>query len=265
VDVISWLAVVSGVISILAFLFAVWVWLRSDIKVRELTATVQALHDIADSVIWEGQVLPGEDASARLTQLEKSIGLVSAMRTLSSRYVGDQQNYRATELGELVQRGIIWSNDMLTKLETSSEVREVWLITHDLEPDMSQRKTGAIVQGNLAAGKSYIYFYPAELKGAEEKVLRLQRNIGADHPKRATRVTYIPVRNVPGLRLFSNANMILFFKDKTTYGTDLVFQELVLTKIAKRGLFWQEHDRDHAAALFDMLRREMASVERHRG
>ncbi len=112
-DVITWLAVVSGVVSILAFLFAVWVWLKSDIKVREPTATIQALRDIADSVIWETQVLPGEDSSTRLTQVEKCLGLVSAMRTLSSKYVGDQQSYSATELGVLIHRSVAWSNNMI--------------------------------------------------------------------------------------------------------------------------------------------------------
>jgi hypothetical protein len=65
-DPITWLAVVSGVISILAFVFAVWIWLRADIKVRELVATIQALHNMADSVVWESLTLRAEDTAARL-------------------------------------------------------------------------------------------------------------------------------------------------------------------------------------------------------
>jgi len=260
-DFIGWLSIVSGIVGIAGFLFAVWVWLRSDTKVREITAVIQALHDIADSALWETQMLPGDDASGRLSQLEKSIGLVSAMRTLSAKYVGDHQSYRATELGALIQRGVIWSNAMLTGLETSSEVRSIWLVTPDLEPDMTEPKTGEVVKSNLAAGKSYVYFYPAALKSPDEKIRRLQRNIGADDPKRAKRVVFAPVKDGPTSHLIlSRGNIILFFKDEPAYGTRLIFQEVVLNKIANRGLFWQECDRDLAANIYDMLRDELAPV-----
>lgn len=247
----------SGVVSILAFLFAVWVWLKSDIKVRELTATIQALHDIADSVIWETQVLPGEDSSTRLVQAEKCLGLVSAMRTLSSKYVGDQQNYSATELGVLIHRGVVWSNNMTWSLEKSSDVREAWFVSHDLEPDLSSTKTGSIVKGNLATGKRYVYFYPSQLNGAENKIRRLLRNIGADDPKRAKRVVLIPLEGTLDLQVFSHANVIMFFRDEPLYGAPLVFQEVILTKVSNRGVFWQEHDSQYATELFEVLRREV--------
>jgi hypothetical protein len=72
-------------------------------------------------------MLPGDDGTSRLAQLEKSMGLVSALRTVSAKYVGDHQSYRATELGTLIQRGVIWSNAMINSLELSSDVRSVWL------------------------------------------------------------------------------------------------------------------------------------------
>ncbi|MGH8603356.1 MAG: hypothetical protein ACREXR_11470 [Gammaproteobacteria bacterium] len=65
--------------------------------------------------------MAGEDAEARMAQLEKSLGLASAMRTITSKYVGDHDNYRASESGVLIQRGIIWSSAMLAKVETSSD------------------------------------------------------------------------------------------------------------------------------------------------
>ena len=93
---IDWLSIVSGIVGIAAFLFSFWVWQRTEMRAREITASMQALHDIADSALWETHMLPGEDSAERLSQLEKSVGLVSAMRTLSAKYVGDNQNYRAT-------------------------------------------------------------------------------------------------------------------------------------------------------------------------
>ena len=53
-------------------------------------------------------------------------------------------------------------------------------------------------------------------------------------------------------------NTIIFFKDDPSYGSDLVFREIVLTKLGKRGVIWQECSRDHAVELIETLREEMA-------
>lgn len=197
----DWLSVVSGLVGIGGFLYGMWVRQRTDAKVREITAAMQALHDIADSALWETQMLPGDDASNRLAQLEKSVGLLSAMRTVSAKFVGDHQNYRATELGALIHRGVIWSIAMIWALEVSPEVRTIWLVTPDLEPDMSELKTGQTVKSNLTAGKSYVYFYPVTMRGAEEKIRRVKRNTGADDLKRAKRVEYVPIADWRATRL----------------------------------------------------------------
>jgi hypothetical protein len=261
VTLIDWLSIVSGIVGIAGFLFSFWVWQRAETRVHEITASMQALHDIADSALWETQMLPGEDSAERLNQLERSVGLVSAMRTLSAKYVGDYQNYRATELGALIQRGIVWSHAMMASLERSPDNRTVWLITHDLEPDLSDKKTGEIVKSNLAAGKRYVYFYPADLKLADEKQRRLRRNVGADSAKLKNSVTFVPVNDGPGAALISTRkNVILFFKDDPAYGTNLIFEEVVLHKINQRGLLWQECDRDHAATVFDAFRAELAAA-----
>ena len=259
----TWLSVISGITGVLAFVFAIWVWLRADTKVREMTVVVKALHDIAVSALWESQMLPGEDASGRLGQLEKSVSLVSAMRTLSAKYAGDEQNYRATELGALVQRGVILSNEMLIKQEKSPDVQHIWLVSHDFEPDISESQTAEMVKRNIAAGKSYVYFYPAEMRTPQEKIRRLQRNIGADDPNLASKVQYIQLRGTVASQFVPlKGNTILFFKDDPTYGTQLVFQEIVLTKIKRRGLFWQECGRDHAVELFDTLLEEMTIAQK---
>src|SRR5437763_335128 len=123
--------------------------------------------------MWETQILPGEDTSTRLAQVEKCLGLVSAMRILSSKYVYGRQNFDATELGVLIQRGVVWSYNMITNLERSPDVREVWFISRDLEPDLSSTYVGSVVKQNLIAGKHYVYFYPEQLDGAGDKARRL--------------------------------------------------------------------------------------------
>ncbi len=259
-DVISWLAVVSGVVSVLAFVFAIWVWVRSDMKVRELSSTVQALHDICGSILWETQFLPSEGDSSRLSQLDKSLGLISGMRTLTSKYAEKHNNYHTTELGILIERGVLWSTEMLYRLEQSNEVREIWLMTHDLEPDLSDTKTGKIVKKNLDSGKSYKYFYPSQLEDAEAKIWRLRRNIGATLPTLANSTMFIPLDDSPELQIFSPANVIPFFKDEPFYSTDLVFQEVILTQISLRGVFWQEHEKKRARRLLELLRAEVEKM-----
>jgi hypothetical protein len=44
-SIITWLGAVSAIITILAFLFAVWVWIWKDNKVRELEGIVQTAYD----------------------------------------------------------------------------------------------------------------------------------------------------------------------------------------------------------------------------
>lgn len=249
-DLMSWLAVVSGVISIIAFVFAIWVWLKSDIKVLELSAALQTVHGIAESVVWNTHFVNAGDESTRLSQMERAHGQVMAIRTLTAKYVEVQVGYRNTEIGTLIDRRIIWTTDWLGRLESSREVREVWLLTHDLEPDLSAAKTTAMVKKNVATGTRYVYFHPADLPDVESKVRRLRRNVGGD----TVQVRFVAISD-PGL--FTPANVIMFFKDEPAYGTDLVFQEIVLTKISERGIFWQEHERDYAAKLVHRLRQEL--------
>jgi hypothetical protein len=89
---------------------------------------------------------------------------------------------------------------------------------------MSGEKTGDIVKRNLATGKSYVHFYPVSLKSADEKIRRLQRNIGADNPKLSKNVMYVAIKEWAVSRLLPpRGNIILFFKDDPTYGARLVF------------------------------------------
>jgi hypothetical protein len=55
---LDWLSIISGIIGIMGFIFAIWVWLRADTRVKEITAAMQAMHDIADSALWESQCSP---------------------------------------------------------------------------------------------------------------------------------------------------------------------------------------------------------------
>jgi hypothetical protein len=260
-NIVDWLSIISGIVGIAGFIFGIWAGLRADTRVKEIKAAMQTLHDIADNALWESHMLASDDGTTRVIQLERSMGLVSAMRTISARYVGDQQSYRATELGTLLVRGVIWTNAMITSLELSNDVRTIWLVTPDLEPDLSESTTASVVKKNLIAGKSYIYFYAASIKSSDEKIRRVKRNIGANDPTLGKNVEFVAMDDWMSSRLIPmRGNIILFFKDDPAYGTELVFLEVVLSKVSKRGLFWQECERADAAQVFETLRKELPSL-----
>ena len=265
-DVINWISVVSGIVGIVGFVFAIWVWMRSDFKVRELQNTLdfkvrelrntlQAIYETCGTIIWETRFLTPEDKDARLSQLEKATGLVSAIRTLASKY-SESAGHEISELETLfLERGVLWTMEMLQRIEVSADVREVWMVTHDLEPDLSDPNTGSMVSNNLKAGKSYKYFFPDDLEDADAKIWQLRVNIGATSPD--SRVEFFPIADSSGVQGSSPANVILFFKDNPFYATDLVYQELILTKVSRRGHFWQEHDPKHARQVLGVLRAEV--------
>lgn len=239
--VIEWLGVVSAILSILAFIYAVWVRLRTDIKVRELEGVIQAAYDVTGTILWEMQAVPIEDPTARLRSTERSLGEVSALRAVTGRYVRDTAGFRQTELGELIERGVVWSTAMLWDVETSERVKEVWLLTPDLEPDLSDPAAGAVVGQNLKHGKRYVYFCSSRIRNLEAEKQKLFANLGILKSARLiSRVTIIPIDEEHHEKLFRRGNAIIFFFDDPAWETGRAFEEMVFTKVPERGIFWQE-------------------------
>ena len=257
-SLIEWLGVVSAIVSILAFLFAVWVWLRSNAKTKELEGVIQSVYDVSGTIIWDMQVLHFEDPATRLRNAEKSLGLVSALHTMTGKYVGNGMILQETEFGTLLQRGVIWSNRMITELERSERIREIWLVSPDLEPDLSDPRTGRIVADNLKSGKRYVYFCPSDLDELEVEQTRLLANIGALKPSRqASRVTIVPIDPKVHGRVFQRGNTIFFFSENPEWAAGAAFEEVIFTQISARGLFWQEHTPAIAGEIQLALKKEL--------
>ena len=89
-----------------------------------------------------------------------------------------------------------------------------------------------MVSNNLKAGKSYKYFYPEDLEDADAKIWQVRNNIGATSPD--SQVEFFPIADSSDVQVSLPANVILLFKEGPFYATDLVFQELVLTKVRQR-------------------------------
>jgi hypothetical protein len=134
VSVVAWLGVLSAIISILAFLFAVWVWITKDNRVRELEGVIQTAYNIARDILWDTQLVLSEDSATRLINAENALGKVSGLLEATAQYAKSPSSIHATEIGALIERGIIRTNAMIYQLEKSKRVQEIWLVTPDLQP-----------------------------------------------------------------------------------------------------------------------------------
>jgi hypothetical protein len=82
--------------------------MRSDLRVRELTNTLDAINQISGDMMWNSSTLSIENSSSRLRQTEQLLGRASSIHTLSSKY--------AQGLSKSKQGGAelnMWSNEAL--------------------------------------------------------------------------------------------------------------------------------------------------------
>ena len=256
-NIISWLGIVSTIITILAFLFAVWVWMRANTKVRELEGIIQSSYDITGTILWDMNMIGAEDLTTRLRNAENSLGLVSALHITTGKYAKTASSFGGTEIGTLLERGVMWSHASLTELERSARVQEIWLFTPDLQPDLSDAATGRIVAKNLKARKRYVYFCPNDIPDFDVEERRLLANIEAQRSSEASRVTIVPIAINPRESVFQRGNTVVFFFEDPEWGTCISFEEIVFTKISARGLFWQEHTTAVTAGIRTLLKQEL--------
>jgi hypothetical protein len=253
---IDWISIVSGILGVLSFVFALWVWMKSDMKVSELIGALQSIYEISDSILWETSNLSAEDTETRLRQAERAIGLTSSIHTLSSRYGSAASGYGSTEIGALIRRGIILTRSMIWNIETSPEIREVWLVTHDLKPDVSDVPTGNLVGKNLRSGKRYVYVVPSSIPNFADLTLRLEANLGVK-PLKSRHRNFLKVVQIDkaDFPLSSAAgNMIFFFKGDSRTSRGDAFREIVFTQVSERGIFWQHCADDEAESIYQFLR-----------
>jgi hypothetical protein len=253
---IDWISVVSGVLGMLSFIFALWVWMKSDMKVSELRGALQSVYEITDSILWETNNLSAEDAETRLRQSERAIGLTSSIHILASKYVTAIPGYGSTEIGALIKRGIVLTKSMIWNIETSPTIREVWLVTPDLKPDVSDMTTGNLVSKNIKNGKRYVYFFPATLPNLADLVLRLETNLGVRPLKSRHRglLTLIKLNAADFPVSPATGNLIFFFKTDSKSSRGDAFREIVFTQVSERGIFWQHCADEEAESIYQFLR-----------
>lgn len=236
--------IVAALVGIVGFVFSIWVWMRSDFKIRELTGVMNTIHRIAAAAILESELIVKESNELRLQQAEKTLGTFSSIREMTSQYAEQRhKNGAETGLGQLIEQRVVWNKAMVMDLETSNGVTEIWLVTPDLKPDASNETTGRLVNKNIKNGKRYIYFFPDNLPHRDAEIARLFKNIGLDGTlaKYRNRVVLVPLSQSEHKDLFDGGNIILYYRDKERFLPPRCFEEVLLTQIPERGAFWQEH------------------------
>ena len=253
--------IIVGVIGILSFVFSLWVWVRSDMKIRELSGVIETIHDIAGSAIWEFQMTLAADYEIRLRQAEKTLGFISGIRKLTGRYATRKTRLKGESgLDQLIERGIVWNMAMLMDFELSKGITEIWIVTSDLKPDSAEETVGKLVYENLRRGRRYIYFYPDDLPYIETETASLLKNIGlmnSQKKKLRKQVTLVPLSRVQHARLFAGGNIVLYYLDEHRSLPPRCFEEVVLTQVPERGVFWQEHAEARSKELRHLLGTEV--------
>jgi hypothetical protein len=232
--------------------------MRSDLRVRELTNTLDAINQISRDMMWNSSTLSIENSNSRLRQTEQLLGRASSIHTLSSKYVQglSKSKQGGAELNMLVERGIVWTTSMLWNVERDPQTREIWLATPDLKPDISDSIMGEIVGNNLRRGKSYKYFIPDSLGDPDDLVLQLTANLNIDkaRSKSGDRISIVGIDAAAFRATVGAGNVIFFFKANPMASKGMVFREIVFTRVAGRGVFWQEWPDTEADELYRFLR-----------
>jgi hypothetical protein len=153
---------------------------------------------------------------------------------------------------------------MMWNVETSSTVKEVWLVTPDLKPDVSDSVTGTLVGNNIRKGKKYVYFFPENLSDSSDLIARLRSNLGIVSPRSRTadRVMTVQVETIDFPVAPGTGNVVFYFKTDSRLSRGEAFKEIVFTQVSERGIFWQECKDAEADSMYGILRRKLQQRSR---
>jgi hypothetical protein len=150
--------IISGLITIASFVFAIWIWIHSKTTIRELSQAVRTIYEIAKTAVWESEAAVGDEQ--KLQVADRMLGYARSVLKITAPYCLDRERSLSdSDMGQLLERRIVWNLAMLMQHETAREVTEVWVVSHDLKPDSSNKALGNVVAANIKQGKRYVFFF----------------------------------------------------------------------------------------------------------
>jgi hypothetical protein len=150
----------------------------------------------------------------------------------------------------LVGKQWIIPSDDLLGIEAAQQ-HDVWIVTKDLEPDLTESETQSVVLSNLRRGISYVYFVPEEIEPTRLQALK----DALDGQGNKVKYVLLP-RTRPE---FQVDNVTVLLKDMPSHGRYDVFEEVTFVAAEQRGLYWKHSTTP--AWWFDTLKRHLDEKE----
>lgn len=145
----------------------------------------------------------------------------------------------------------------LDRLESSDAVKGVWVITKDLEPDISQERVADVVRGNLQRGVMYRFF--AHKTCQHERLAKIQEMFSYEQlgsPDHLLCVEWIEESRTFETFKF-HSNTVIYFRDFECSRVLCAFEELEQARLTSKGGVWQPIAQARAAEIIDEIRRKM--------
>lgn len=153
----------------------------------------------------------------------------------------------------------IWSQNKMNLFEEASAgMQAIWVVTPDLEPDVSSDDICQVVRKNIESGKKYVYFFPEDLPMKELELAKLKINLRlSDNSLINDRVLFVPLSGEDyNAEVLHNTrcNTAIYFENE---GEMKCFQEIYISKLPyyQRDFCWQELSRVDTNEVHQYLRR----------
>jgi hypothetical protein len=119
--------VICGIITIASFVLALWVWMKTETRMRELISLLAKINGIALLAIAESQQAVDADREHFVRKAERVLGYLSSIRKLTQDYASSYQSQTEAAHLPLVEQEILWTKNMIWEIEMSKDTAEVWL------------------------------------------------------------------------------------------------------------------------------------------
>jgi hypothetical protein len=237
------LGIIGSIVTLVSFVFALWVWMRMDAKVKGANLSLHAIQDVVDGIVLDDDGFHADDVGTLQRRLASMRGAVYGIRGVTSAALDTQHASLQPEVRTLMSKRLLWTSQMLWDRESSDDLKTIWILTPDLYPDAADPHAAAVVRQNLKRGVRYFYFVPPSLAADAEVTERLYTNLKQGRFRRSIAASGVTIVPFTRAQLLSNgANCVVYFKGTAKAGTGVGYHEILLSGLTHRGAFWRELD-----------------------
>jgi hypothetical protein len=247
------IGIVSGIFGIVSYVVAERMKHDAQFKLHQYSSDLETISHMASSALWEVEVARGEHDPISVRKHELVKACLTNIRLMTAKYIDTRPSHIKDDLFvQLLERRIVWSQPQVWELEQSASVGEIWLVTPDLEPDLSDRYLAQMTNRNLQRGKHYVEFYYEDLEDAHNKIKAARKMMGISNDSKS--LLYIPLSKDKYQQIAARIN--LYFDDKERIILPRCFEEITFTQIQTVATFWQEPSEAKTRKIWRLLEEE---------